>query len=104
MLRGRGMPLLENKQVVCSLGFLGFSVLGCRGFLVSWFLGSLVSWLLGVKASWLLGLSVSRFLGFLVSKFLGFEVSKVSKMQKFFNAFGNMNPILSNCHFMLSGR
>ena len=48
MLSGRGISLVENKQVSCFLGilvswFLGFVVSRFRGFLVSWFLSFLVS-------------------------------------------------------------
>ena len=85
MLRGRGFPYLKN-------------VSKCLGFLVSCFLGFLVSWFLWFLC-FLLFL-VSKFQSILVSKFLGswFQSSLVSWYQRF------NDPILSNSHFMFSGR
>ena len=74
MLRGRWVPLLENKT----------------SFLVYWLLGFLffrflAFWFLGVWASSILGFLVSSFLIF---GFLGFKVSKIQSFQKAFLMFG----------------
>ena len=108
MLRGVGIPLLENKgrqRLLASwfLGFLGFLVSWFGSFLASWFQRLLVSWFLGFLVSWLLGFLVSWFRGFLISWFENCLISKFIGTN--FSWLRSFNyPTLPKFHFMFSGR
>ena len=84
MLRGMGIPLIENKKFPCVL--------------VSWLLVFVFSWLVG----WLVGWLVSWFRNRKVSKFQRFKVSKVKNGIQ--HLLEDIDFIIPNCHGVFSGR
>ena len=54
MMRGRGLPFIENKKICLLIGFLA-----------SWFVGLLGSWFLGAQFLLCVGFSCVWFLGLL---------------------------------------
>ena len=85
MLKGGGIPFIENEKVCWFFGFL-VSWFFC--FLVSWFQSCLVYWFIGLLVFWFLCVLLFGFLGLLVSKLKFPKFSKFYKLENSLNVLG----------------